>query len=237
MADYEALWPCTFDFNEVRSGRLISGHPLSYAYYGFRTPTLQELYFVPQRQPRHRRQPGPGRIFEQCHGIAFTHRGILHNARIRLTTTLSGFYNVFKDKIRLAQNVDILPTTPTTTSAAASPGRGAGNPSLALGGLRVNVSLARSDATTNMPPTIKPALVPLFARSELRPSVTYIAKSGVRTSVSSTNTPASARSTITTNNDPGQQERERNLPGGTPLLPLRGHHRHAEADLVPEPRT
>jgi len=59
----------TFDFNEVRSDTRYGHPPLLCLRLPYADPA-GALLLVPQRQPRHRRQPGPeSRIFEQCHGI------------------------------------------------------------------------------------------------------------------------------------------------------------------------
>lgn len=79
---------------------------VSYA-YGFRSPTLQELYFS-FHNDNHDIDGNPDLKAEYSHNItgSFTYR-IFHKENIRLTTTLSGFYNDFRDKIDLAQNADI----------------------------------------------------------------------------------------------------------------------------------
>lgn len=77
---------------------------LSYA-YGFRTPNIQELY-MSYHNDNHDIDGNPDLKAEYSHNVtgSFTWR-ILHNERIRLTTSLSGFYNDFKDKISLVENV------------------------------------------------------------------------------------------------------------------------------------
>ena len=112
---------------------------LSYA-YGFRTPTLQELYFS-FHNDNHDIDGNPDLKAEYSNNVtgSFTYR-ILHNARIRLTTTLSGFYNVFKDKISLAQNVDIPNYNTYYNIGRYKTLGGALETSLAWGGLRVNVN-------------------------------------------------------------------------------------------------
>ena len=79
---------------------------LSYA-YGFRSPTLQELYFS-FHNDNHDIDGNPDLKAEYSHNItgSVAYR-VLHSEKIHLTTTLSGFYNDFRDKISLAQNVDI----------------------------------------------------------------------------------------------------------------------------------
>ena len=128
----------TFDFNEVRSDTRYDIR-LSYA-YGFRTPTLQELYFS-FHNDNHDIDGNPDLKAEYSNNVtgSFTYR-ILHNARIRLTTTLSGFYNVFKDKISLAQNVDIPNYNTYYNIGRYKTLGGALETSLAWGGLRVNVN-------------------------------------------------------------------------------------------------
>src|SRR5699024_3870997 len=77
---------------------------LSYA-YGFRTPNIQELY-MSYHNDNHDIDGNPDLKAEYFHNVtgSFTWR-ILHNERIRRTTGLSGFYNDFKDKISLVENV------------------------------------------------------------------------------------------------------------------------------------
>lgn len=79
---------------------------LSYA-YGFRAPTLQELYFS-FHNANHNIDGNPDLKAEYSNNVtgSFTWR-ILHNEAIRLTTTISGFYNDFRDRITTADNVDI----------------------------------------------------------------------------------------------------------------------------------
>lgn len=79
---------------------------LSYA-YGFRAPTLQELYFS-FHNASHNVDGNPNLKAEYSNNVtgSFTWR-ILHNDAIRLTTTLSGFYNDFRDRITTADNADI----------------------------------------------------------------------------------------------------------------------------------
>ena len=78
---------------------------LSYA-YGFRTPTIQELYFD-FKNDHHHITGNPNLKAEYSHNItaSYSYR-ILHDERIRLTTTLGGFFNMFKDKIGIAQDIN-----------------------------------------------------------------------------------------------------------------------------------
>ena len=102
--------------------------------------TLQELYFS-FHNDNHDIDGNPDLKAEYSNNVtgSFTYR-ILHNARIRLTTTLSGFYNVFKDKISLAQNVDIPNYNTYYNIGRYKTLGGALETSLAWGGLRVNVN-------------------------------------------------------------------------------------------------
>lgn len=79
---------------------------LSYA-YGFRSPTLQELYFS-FHNANHNIDGNPNLKAEYSNNVtaSFTWR-ILHNERIRLTSTMSGFYNDFRNRITTADNVDV----------------------------------------------------------------------------------------------------------------------------------
>ena len=101
MADYDTPWAVPsvltkFNLNEKMDLRF------SYA-YGFRTPTIQELYM-----DMHNVMPGadvtllgnPDLKPEYSNNLtgSFTYR-IIHNHQMRLTTTLSAFYNVFDDRI------------------------------------------------------------------------------------------------------------------------------------------
>lgn len=114
---------------------------LSYA-YGFRTPGIQELYFS-YHNANHDIDGNPDLKAEYSHNVtgSLTWR-ILHDERIRLTSSLSGFYNVFKDRITLTEN-------------AATPGfytyhnadryktlGGSFENSLVWGGFRANVSVS-----------------------------------------------------------------------------------------------
>ena len=77
---------------------------LSYA-YGFRTPTIKELYMDFIHQDNHI-TGNPDLKAEYSNNItaSFTYR-IIHNERMRLTTSLSGYFNLFKDKIDIAQSL------------------------------------------------------------------------------------------------------------------------------------
>ena len=77
---------------------------LSYA-YGFRTPTIKELYMDFIHQDNHI-TGNPDLKAEYSNNItaSYTYR-IVHNEGMRLTTTLSGFFNMFKDKIDIAQSL------------------------------------------------------------------------------------------------------------------------------------
>ena len=77
---------------------------LSYA-YGFRTPTVQEMYMDFTHQDNHI-TGNPDLKAEYSHNItgSYNYR-ILHNERIRLTTAVGGFYNLFKDKIGITQSI------------------------------------------------------------------------------------------------------------------------------------
>ena len=68
---------------------------------------LQELYFS-FHNDNHDIDGNPDLKAEYSHNItgSVAYR-VLHSEKIHLTTTLSGFYNDFRDKISLAQNVDI----------------------------------------------------------------------------------------------------------------------------------
>lgn len=84
---------------------------LSYA-YGFRAPTLQELYFS-FHNANHNIDGNPDLKSEYSNNFtgSFTWR-VLHNDQIRLTSTLSGFFNSFKDQIDTF--VDVNDPTHTT---------------------------------------------------------------------------------------------------------------------------
>lgn len=78
---------------------------VSYA-YGFREPTLQELYFS-FHNANHNIDGNPDLKAEYSNNFtgSFTWR-ILHNEQIRLTSNLSAFYNKFQDRITTAADVD-----------------------------------------------------------------------------------------------------------------------------------
>ncbi|MDL2320536.1 TonB-dependent receptor [Alistipes sp. OttesenSCG-928-B03] len=80
---------------------------LSYA-YGFRAPTLRELHFS-FHNPNHNIDGNPDLKAEWSNNLtgALTWR-ILHGGDVRLTSTVSGFYNVFRDRIEL---VEVAPNT------------------------------------------------------------------------------------------------------------------------------
>ncbi|KAA6310946.1 putative hemoglobin and hemoglobin-haptoglobin-binding protein 3, partial [termite gut metagenome] len=79
---------------------------LSYA-YGFRSPTLQELYFS-FHNANHNIDGNPGLKAEYSNNFtgSLSWR-ILHKGSIQLTTTLSGFYNDFRNRIALAEDTKI----------------------------------------------------------------------------------------------------------------------------------
>lgn len=74
---------------------------VSYA-YGFRAPTLREMY-MSFHNANHNIDGNPDLKAEYSNNFtaSYTWR-ILHNEDIRLTSTLSGFYNDFKDRIVIA---------------------------------------------------------------------------------------------------------------------------------------
>ena len=114
---------------------------LSYA-YGFRTPNIQELYFS-YHNTNHDIDGNPDLKAEYSHNVtgSFTWR-ILHNERIRLTTSLSGFYNDFKDRITLTENAEI-PNFYTYYNADRYKTVGGSlENSLVWGGLRANVNFS-----------------------------------------------------------------------------------------------
>ena len=84
---------------------------LSYA-YGFRAPTLRELYFS-FHNANHNIDGNPDLKAEYSnnYSASFTWR-ILHGGAVRLTSTLTGFWNDFRDRITTATDVnDPLHTT------------------------------------------------------------------------------------------------------------------------------
>ena len=78
---------------------------LSYA-YGFRTPTIQEMYMDFIHQDNHI-TGNPNLKAEYSNNVTASYNyRILHNDQIRLSMTLSGFFNMFKDKIGITQSID-----------------------------------------------------------------------------------------------------------------------------------
>lgn len=74
---------------------------VSYA-YGFRAPTLRELYFS-FHNANHNIDGNPNLRAEYSNNFtAFYTWRILHSGSIRLTSTLGGFYNDFRDRITTA---------------------------------------------------------------------------------------------------------------------------------------
>lgn len=114
---------------------------LSYA-YGFRTPNIQELYFS-YHNANHDIDGNPDLEAEYSHNVtgSFTWR-ILHNQRIRLTTTLSAFYNDFRDKISLTENADIPNYYTYYNLDRYKTVGGSLENSLVWGGLRANVNIS-----------------------------------------------------------------------------------------------
>lgn len=164
---------------------------------------------------------------------SFTYR-ILHNARIRLTTTLSGFYNVFKDKISLAQNVDIPNYNTYYNIGRYKTLGGALETSLAWGGLRVNVNASLIGRYNKYASDDKS--LPQFRYSpEVSTTISYhIAKSGTDISFFYKYTGQRKEYYYHEYTTPDNKKESEIYLRGL-LLPLQGHHRHAEADLVPEP--
>ncbi|MDR1055552.1 MAG: TonB-dependent receptor [Prevotellaceae bacterium] len=78
---------------------------LSYA-YGFRAPTLRELYFS-FHNANHNIDGNPDLKAEYSNNFsaAFTWR-ILHQSKVRLTTNLSVFFNDFRDRITIMQDAN-----------------------------------------------------------------------------------------------------------------------------------
>ncbi|KAA6344300.1 Colicin I receptor, partial [termite gut metagenome] len=78
---------------------------LSYA-YGFRAPTLQELYFS-FHNANHNIDGNPDLEAEYSNNFtgSFSWR-ILHKGTIQLMTTLSGFYNDFRDRITMTEDMN-----------------------------------------------------------------------------------------------------------------------------------
>ncbi len=78
---------------------------LSYA-YGFRAPALRELY-LSMHNPNHNIDGNPDLKAEYSNNFtgSYTWR-ILHDSDIRLTSTLSGFYNDFRNRIAIIPDVN-----------------------------------------------------------------------------------------------------------------------------------
>ncbi len=78
---------------------------LSYA-YGFRSPALRELYFS-FHNPNHNIDGNPNLEAEYSNNFSGSYVWrILHNSDIRLTSTLSGFYNDFRNRITIIPDVN-----------------------------------------------------------------------------------------------------------------------------------
>lgn len=78
---------------------------LSYA-RGFRSPTLQELYYTFHDSNHHiDGNPDLKAEYSNSYMASMTWRS-LHNETVRLTTTLSGFYNDFRDRIALVESLN-----------------------------------------------------------------------------------------------------------------------------------
>ena len=76
----------------------------SYA-YGFRTPTVQEMFMDFIHQDNHI-TGNPDLKAEYSHNLTASYNyRILHNEKIRLSATLSGFYNIFRDRIAISQSL------------------------------------------------------------------------------------------------------------------------------------
>lgn len=77
----------------------------SYA-YGFRAPALRELYFY-YYNPNHRIDGNPDLRAEYSHNVSLSYTWrILHEDNVRLTSTVSGFYNDFNDRITYIADAD-----------------------------------------------------------------------------------------------------------------------------------
>lgn len=103
-ADYDA----PFAIPSISSKASIGDHMdvrLSYA-RGFRAPTLQELYFS-FHNASHNIDGNPNLKAEYSNNFtgSFTWR-LLHGGDVRITSTLSAFYNSFKDRITTAVDVN-----------------------------------------------------------------------------------------------------------------------------------
>lgn len=78
---------------------------LSYA-RGFRSPTLQELYYTFHDSNHHiDGNPDLKAEYSNSYMASMSWRS-LHNETIRLTTTLTGFYNDFRDRISLVESLN-----------------------------------------------------------------------------------------------------------------------------------
>lgn len=78
---------------------------LSYA-RGFRAPTLQELYYTFHDSNHHiDGNPDLKAEYSNSYMASMTWRS-LHNETVRLTTTLTGFYNDFRDRISLVESLN-----------------------------------------------------------------------------------------------------------------------------------
>ena len=77
---------------------------LSYA-YGFRTPTVQEMYMDFTHQDNHI-TGNPDLKAEYSHNVTASYNyRILHNESVRLTASVGGFFNIFKDRIGITQSL------------------------------------------------------------------------------------------------------------------------------------
>ena len=103
-SDYKAPWIIPSFLTRIN---LCSTMDLRFSYaYGFRAPTLQELYFS-FHNANHNIDGNPDLKAEYSNNftLSYTWR-ILHSEKIRLTSTLSGFYNDFRDRITTAQSIE-----------------------------------------------------------------------------------------------------------------------------------
>ena len=103
-SDYKAPWVIPSFLTRVSVNPNMDLR-FSYA-YGFRAPTLQELYFS-FHNANHNIDGNPDLKAEYSNNftLSYTWR-ILHNEHVRLTSTLSGFYNDFRDRITTAQSIN-----------------------------------------------------------------------------------------------------------------------------------